>query len=424
MAARKPFTAGMSSSDKVKNMTKVDTLLKNDIDTGYNLQYIPIEDIEPNKLNNEVAKEDVQLIQYSIEINGLAHALVIIKNTDEEKEKYGYTKKYRLLSGEQRYRALSGMTPEERKKQFPLGIPCKVEKKHFADEVEERIFIRGANLDARNYTPEEWSKLIRLQLKDFQLMQEKGTIKSAIKEIVEKYNINERMVRRYAAANRMIPELQEVLDEGKINLKEAEKFAAFSEDAQKQILELINSTGKVEKVDLEAIRKIEEENEVLEQKALEAAKELEEKDKRLKALEGQIKALEELSKAPQEDKDTSSEENNTYSTSEPKKADSESDDETLSWYKEQYEKEQKERKRFQSNFERLQQEAKENRNRNINTSKEELKRINDFAKAQNIQEEMFRQIKELEKVKDSIKNDDTLKIQFEVVATRLHKLFE
>lgn len=403
MAKKMSFSAGMSSSTKVLNNTNVNSLVNNNIDTGYNFKFIDINDIKPNKLNSDFPQEDIDSLRYSIMVNGLLHALVVIKNGDGT---------YRLISGERRYHALSSMEPDMLKEMFPQGIPCKLDSIKGGDEVDEKIRIFSANLDARDYEPGEKSKLIRELLKLYEIKEKRGEIPSAIQAIMEAYNIRERMAKRYAAANRTIPELQKILDDGSISLKEAEKFSAFSEETQKQIAELILNNGKVESVDIEVLKKMEEENKKLEKEALKTAKELEEKTKAVTVLEKQLKEMEkEAKELAKKEKDAPS-----------KKDTSEQEEllEKMEWYKQQYEKESKERKRAQSNLERLQQEAKEKKARNLQqVSQEELKKAADYAKAEGIQDNMFRQLKELEKIQDTIKQDETLQVQFKVIYDRL-----
>jgi len=397
------FSPGMSSSASVRNTVSKDTLTNNNIDTGYNLKFIPIEKIKPNKLNADFSQEEIDTLRYSIEINGLFHALVVIP--DYEKDEY------RLVSGERRYRALSSIDTDKRNALFPIGIPCKTEsKKEEEDEIDEEIKLREANIQQRNYTPEEKTKHIRRLLELYQIKQERGEIKSAVKEIMKAYNINERMARRYVAANKMIPQLRNILDQGTISLSESEKFATFSEEAQHQIVNLINSNGKVEKTDLELLRKTEEANKQLEEDVLKVSKELANKNQMIEELTSQLTSLkEEISK----DTVKSSKTNNNQEAKE-----------RIAALEQLLDKESKERKRVQSNLERVQKEAEENRTRNISASKDELKRIADYAKAENIHDTMFKQLKELEKLQNTIKQDATLKVNFAIIAQRLSDLFE
>lgn len=416
MAKSKSFAVGMGSSTAVKNTVSSATMLNNNVDTGYNLKYLPLECIIPNKLNKDFPQEEIEEIRLSIKLHGIYHPLVVIDNEDG---------RYRLISGEKRYHAFEGMPKEEREAQFPMGIPCKLDKIPDNDEVEEEIRINEANMLARTYSPKERVARIRRLIELYQIKQERGQVSSVAQEIMKKYAITERMARKYVAANRMIPELQSALDQGLINITESEKFAAFSEEAQKQILELLQDQGKVNKSDLQVIRKAEEEKKQLEEKVVQTAKELEDKTSMVEALEKQVSSLlKEVETIKSEASNKTSSGNNSENVSNDNADDIEDIRKKLELTQQLLKKEETERKRAQTNLERAQQEAKERESRSITASKEELKKAADYAKAENIHELMFKQLKELEKVKDTIKLDDTLKVQFNVIAEGLISVFK
>lgn len=394
--AKKKFSMGMGSDEEVRNNVTLDTLSNNDVDTGYNFKYIPFEKIKPNKLNNDFPQDEIERLKLSIELNGLLHNIVVVYEIE--------TDMYRLISGERRYHALDAMGEKERNKKFPKGIPAKIDKPS-KDDVDEEIKVKEANLETRDYTPEQKVTLIRSLLKLYQIKQERGDNVNAVKMIMERYQLTERMVRKYVAANKMIPELQKILDKGMINISESEKFAAFSDEAQMQIYEMIMNNGKIDKSEIEALKKMEEEKKVLEKEVSKTTKELEEQSKVIEMLKKQLEEKE-LEEVAPEDVDT--------------KEDKEQEIERLHKI---IDKLSTENKKKQTTLEKLQMEAKEKAERNLNLSKDELKKAADFAKAENIHASMFNQVKELEKLQNVIKNDSELKAQYKVITTRIDMIF-
>ncbi len=395
--AKMKFSMGMGSDEAVRNNVTSDTLSNNDVDTGYTFKYIPFEKIKPNKLNEDFPQDEIERLKLSIELNGLLHNIVVVYEIE--------TDMYRLISGERRYHALEAMSKEEREKKFPKGIPAKVDKPS-KDDVDEEIKVKEANLETRDYTPEQKVTLIRSLLKLYQIKQERGDNVNAVKMIMERYKLTERMVRKYVAANKMIPQLQDILDKGMINISESEKFAAFSDEAQMQIYEMIMNNGKIDKTEIDALKKMEQEKNILEKEVSRTAKELEDQTKVIEMLKQQLaeKVKEEV---PPEDVET--------------KEDKEQEIERLNKIIDRLTTENKKK---QTTLERIQMEAKEKAERNINLSKEELKKAADYAKAENIHASMFNQVKELEKLQNVIKNDSELKAQYKVITTRIDMIFE
>ena len=82
---------------------------------------IPISKIYPNKLNEPymdgITEQQIKLLSNNIAKNGMHHNLVVISDM---------MGKYRLISGEKRWRAINLMTQEQRDQTFPNGVRCKV----------------------------------------------------------------------------------------------------------------------------------------------------------------------------------------------------------------------------------------------------------------------------------------------------------
>ena len=149
------------------------------------------------------------------------------------------------------------MSDKEYKELFPSGIPCKVEKSNISD-IDEEIMLISANHDVRETSMEvkrwEISRLKEL----YEAKKLKGEIKNINAEIAKQLNISERQARKYTTAEKLIPELSELLNANGIDLNQADKFGKLDEGAQKSILELMNT----ENIDAE-ISRLQEENEAL-----------------------------------------------------------------------------------------------------------------------------------------------------------------
>lgn len=385
MAASKSFSVGGVSPNLIGTFASKNFAQTEKSDPSR--KYVAYEKIVPNKLNKKFEQKAVEEIMYSIKVNGLYHELAVVYDSEMDN--------YRLISGEQRYRAIGMLEEKERKEIFPDGIPVHILKMP-KNEIDELIEVYEANLIQRNYTPEDRTAYIIDLLDLYQQKQKMGEIDNAIKKIMEKLNLTERQARKYAAANRMIPELKEALIEGKINLTESEKFATFSEDTQKQIYQLIIGQGRIDSSELEALRKAERNNKDLEKKVAQAAKDIEEKEAKINALTEMLEQ--------------------TKST-EPKNE--ETPETEIERLKGMLAKADADKKRAQTTLANLQLEIKEQKERGITASKEELKKAADIAKAEDIQSSLYSLLKEAEKIKDVIKKDAQLKAQYEVIAERL-----
>ena len=78
-------------------------------------------------------------------------------------------------------------------------------------------------------------------------------------EIAKQLNISERQARKYTTAEKLIPELSDLLNKNNIDLNQADKFGRLDEDAQYQILELVQKNGSIDNAEYQSIKKISEE---------------------------------------------------------------------------------------------------------------------------------------------------------------------
>lgn len=242
--AKKSFSAGTTKSG-VLNNDGGEKLREIQAKAQYNFKYIPKEKIIPNPKNEQYSQDGIEALKESILVNGLRHNLSVLYDAE--------TDLYRLISGERRYHAICQMTDKEYRDNFPAGIPCKVEKSD-VNAIDEEIMLISANHDVRESSMEvkrwEVSRLLEL----YEAKKLKGEIKNIHAEIASQLNISERQARKYTTAEKLIPELSELLNSNGIDLNQADKFGKLDEDAQKTILSIIQKNGTIENAEFQSIK--------------------------------------------------------------------------------------------------------------------------------------------------------------------------
>lgn len=392
--AKKSFSAG-ATKPGILNSDGGEKLKEIQAKTQYNFQYIPKEKIVSNPKNEMYTQDGIEALKESIIINGLRHNLSVLYNSDNDT--------YRLVSGERRYRAISSMTDKEYNQLFPAGIPCKIEKSEIT-EIDEEIMLISANHDVRESSMEvkrwEVSRLKEL----YEAKKVKGEIKNINAEIAKQLNISERQARKYTTAEKLIPELSELLNNNGIDLNQADKFGKLDEDAQKSILTIIKKNGDIENAEFQSIKKLSEERakeaEQYKKELDSVLKELNEKNQTLQVLEEKINQI--SSKKPEEPKDSDSvEEKLRYMTDAKNKA-------------------EKEKARLETNIEKMKQLQKEKEQRKTSISDSELKRISSIAKTEQALTLFENNFDTIKSNKSIIKNDADLRVRIEILNQRLN----
>ena len=295
--AKKNFSAGSTKSG-VLNNDGGEKLREIQAKTQYNFKYIPKDKIIPNPKNEQYTQDGIEALKESILVNGLRHNLSVLYDAE--------TDQYRLISGERRYHAICQMTDKEYRDNFPAGIPCKVEKSDISD-IDEEIMLISANHDVRESSMEvkrwEVSRLLEL----YEAKKLKGEIKNIHAEIASQLNISERQARKYTTAEKLIPELSELLNSNGIDLNQADKFGKLDEGAQKTILSIIQKNGTIENAEFQSIKKLSEEraDEARQyKKQLDSAtKEIEDKKHTIELLEQRINDFQSNSNSTEKEPD-------------------------------------------------------------------------------------------------------------------------
>ena len=289
---------------------------------------------------------------------------------------------------------------------FPAGIPCKVEKSD-VNAIDEEIMLISANHDVRESSMEvkrwEVSRLLEL----YEAEKLKGEIKNIHAEIANQLNISERQARKYTTAEKLIPELSELLNSNGIDLNQADKFGKLDEDAQKTILSIIQKNGTIENAEFQSIKKLSEEraDEAREyKKQLDSAtKEIEDKEQTIRLLEQKISSIQ------QNDKPSNTEQDK---------------DDMVKFAMLAKEKAEKEKAKMEAQVEKLKQQQKEKEQRQTSISDSELKRINSIAKLEQSLTLLENNFDILKNNKSVIKNDAELKIRVEILKDRLVDLID
>ena len=396
--AKKNFSAGTTKSG-VLNNDGGEKLREIQAKTQYNFKYIPKDKIIPNPKNEQYSQDGIEALKESILVNGLRHNLSALYDAE--------TDLYRLISGERRYHAICQMTDKEYRNNFPAGIPCKIEKSDIS-AIDEEIMLISANHDVRESSMEvkrwEVSRLLEL----YEAKKLNGEIKNIHAEIANQLNISERQARKYTTAEKLIPELSELLNSNGIDLNQADKFGKLDEDAQKTILSIIQKNGTIENAEFQSIKKLSEEraDEAREyKKQLDSAtREIEDKQHTIELLEQKINNFQNGDK--------------TSTDQEPNK------DDMVKFAMQAKEKAEREKAKMEAQVEKLKQQQKEKEQRQTSISDSELKRINSIAKLEQSLNLLENNFDVLKNNKAIIRNDAELKIRVEILKNRLVDLIE
>lgn len=394
MAAKKIFKPGQTASG-VLDSKGGDRLKQMQASSNYNFKFIPKEKIMPNEKNKNYSQNNIEALCESIVVNGLRHNLSVIPVAD--------TDTYRIVSGERRYHAINRMDEKTYKELFPAGIPCKVEKSSIS-EIDEEIMLISANHDIRETSVEEKRWEIRRLKELYEAKKLKGEITNISKEIARQLNISQRQAIKYVNAEKLIPELSDLLNQNGISLEDASKFSRLDEWAQLKIIELLSAKGSVNNEELESIKKISKENEIEKkrnQQELEKTLQLlTERDKSIEALENRIRSL---LKNGQEKPEPDLKEELKYASVAKEKA-------------------EREKQRLESQIEKMKLQQKERESRHTSISDNELKRISQIAKTEQALQLFETNFSTLKNNKTVIKTDPDLKTRLEILKNRLDDL--
>lgn len=229
---------------------------KENILSGNNLKTVSLSEIienEKNVLFRELTEKEMEELKSSIQEVGLLEPLVVVQEGEL----------YKLISGHQRKKAL-----EE------LGIEkVAVNIVNLQDEDEELALIH-ANIKQRKLNDMELARVIKAEKEIIQQKIKKGTLKNqgrAIEQVANNLEISKDKAKRLDRLNLLIPELQLLVEQGKITTGKAQEIGLLDVETQKILYSSLKEN--IEKFSLEEIKKIKQQDET---KRLDLLKKLDE----------------------------------------------------------------------------------------------------------------------------------------------------
>lgn len=217
---------------------------KENILSGNNLKTVSLSEIienEKNVLFRELTEREMEELKSSIQEVGLLEPLVVVQEGE----------KYKLISGHQRKKAL-----EE------LGIEkVAVNIVNLQDEDEELALIH-ANIKQRKLNDMELARVIKAEKEIIQQKIKKGTLKNqgrAIEQVANNLEISKDKAKRLDRLNLLIPELQLLVEQGKITTGKAQEIGLLDIETQKILYSSLKEN--IEEFSLEEIKKIKQQDE-------------------------------------------------------------------------------------------------------------------------------------------------------------------
>lgn len=197
---------------------------KSNIEEGFKIKNIPLDDIVPSPKNNYGIR-DIEELANNIELVGLMHNIVVKKLDD----------KYEIISGERRYRAYSKLREEDPDKYST--IPCKVEEESLSE-----LKLLFANSQARELTDYEKTyqasriKELLLELKE-QGYKFPGRMREQIADLLK---VSPAQVGRMESINKNLSEpLKEKFKKDEINITTAYESSRLDEEKQEEVLKKV-----------------------------------------------------------------------------------------------------------------------------------------------------------------------------------------
>lgn len=364
----------------------------NDSMTGR--KYVPYEKIVTNKLNADFSQEDLETLMYSITEHGLYHELVVVYDLQSDR--------FRIISGERRYRAIGMMQEEDFKRWFAQGIPVTIRKMESPEE--EEIVLIEANIIQRNYGPEDRKKFILKLVNLYSREKERGNISSVRQALMDNLNLSGRQAQTYMSASKVVPQLQKALISGQLEGAEIEKFASFTEESQLVIADMLSQKNgeKLTRKEKEILLENEKLSRQVAAQMKGLKKELAKKGKEVKALKKEEKGsnTEKITLAVKGVEETQKEIENT----------------------------KEKQKEIQVNLEQLRDRSKEQAKKS-SAGLEELQREKEMERVEELIDTIQNQIRsiqkaqsELDKVRNVILMDERLKSKFEDIQNLISKV--
>ena len=214
------------SSNPNRNMD-IEKLMKRtkEIDIRHTV-FIDKTDIIPNPENEKrFPQTDIEELKEWIYFRKkLYHDLIVVPVDG--------TRQYMLVDGERRYRAILSLNDEQYSEVFPMGINCNV----LPASTDSTLLKLDSTL--ANYLQRHTDVFLRRQeiLDLYECLTDLKGRKivdcDVVSHMADILGIKERQLKNYINTARLIPEFEEMLQEGTITLHEAIRFSALDSDSQ------------------------------------------------------------------------------------------------------------------------------------------------------------------------------------------------
>lgn len=214
-----------------------DKVNKLDSKQEFNLQNIDIEKIVPSE-KNFYGMRDIEELAEDIKINGLYHNLVVVTEGD----------KYKIVSGERRYRALKSLGYKK--------IPCQV--RNNVNDIDGEIMLIQANAKVRELTHSEKIKQIERLEELYKEKRKNGEkLEGKTRDVIGKdLGLSGSQVGKYQKINKdLIPELKEMLEQNNLDMAKAASIAALDISGQLSIYELLKGNVELSRDEVNKIKK-------------------------------------------------------------------------------------------------------------------------------------------------------------------------
>lgn len=188
---------------------------------------VPISDIVDNELNlqffRQQTDEEFQELKESIQDLGLLEPITV------KYMGHNLGQKYKIISGHHRRKAMMELGFKE--------IPVYV--LDIENEDDEELSIIHANTKTRKMTPLDYAKVIEIEKEILKRKNKEAGIRTDINEtIANNLDISKSMVNKYQSLNKLIPELQEMIDTNELTVRKGSELAILPPTTQQLFLEM------------------------------------------------------------------------------------------------------------------------------------------------------------------------------------------
>lgn len=310
---KKPAPFGYGNKEIIFHNTqqKLDTVSL-DLGNGSKIEMIQYEKLVPFPNNRDIDDTDIDVFAENIKRNGFQTAIVIAREFDGGETRTGHpTGKYIIISGHRRYAAF-GMILEKDSSFMHRKIPALILRDDIPwTELEELNLLM--NYDAVSEASHPGDMRIRVA-RLMELLQKRGIEKKIYDRIADKLSISSRQIRKYDSINKnLIVGLQNLLDEEKITINQANQYASRSIDVQNYILKYINEHNETLTEDeYQQLKSQDEENQkaqkLAEERLRESAQKLKEQEAEIARLKNKTIELESMVHDEEDNSETASQE--------------------------------------------------------------------------------------------------------------------